>query len=297
MISYAITTQYPLNTYRQEEIRDIVRDIYRKTHVRKVEAITQRNQRQRDDMVSNQLLEILPRLLQLQEQHNRLLGPVTRLEQVIRLEHRLVLTMREPFKHSGRVEVPDVRPAHDVQTERSEDPEVDGRVHLLHEAGRLALAFDSAVHREGANELLHDELAREGQHDRVEGHERDVLLALAVHGRSAGVLGWLRVGEEDGAVHGVGRCRVDGIQRQQEHEDEQREQPGVLETGIGEPVEEGATAAFLRMCFAVLLFGHLLLPLLVRRARESVSGVISLTRRGGLGHVPCSDPARRAQSD
>lgn len=251
-------------TYRQEEIRDIMRDINRQTHVGEVEAITQRNQGQSNDVVSDQLLEILAGLLQLQKQDNRLLGPVTRLQKIVCLEERLMFTVRESLEHGSRVEVPNVRAAHDIQTERTKDPKVDSRVNLLHKPGSLTLAFDAAVHSQWANHLLHDKFTCEGQHHCVEGHKGDILLAFAVHGRSAGGLGGLWVREEDGTVHGIRWGRVDGVQREQEHQDEQWEEPGILEAGIGESMEEGAIAPSLGMEFAILLVGQLLFELLAR---------------------------------
>lgn len=65
--------------YRQEEVRDVVRDVHSNSHIREVKPVAQSDQRERNHMMQHQLLEILPRSLQLQHQHNRLLRPVTRL--------------------------------------------------------------------------------------------------------------------------------------------------------------------------------------------------------------------------
>lgn len=178
-------------------------------------------------MVSNQLSKVLARFFQLQKQHNGLLGPVARLKQVVRLERGLVLAVRESLEHGGRVEVPKSRALHHVQAERTKDTKVDRSIHLLHEPSRLALAPDPGPDRERADHLLHDELAREGQHDGIECHKRDILLALAVHDGPAGGLRRLGVGKEDGAMHRIGRGRVDGIQRQQDGDDQEREEPGI----------------------------------------------------------------------
>lgn len=68
-ISMSISTfVFPLLTYRQKKVRNIMRYIHRNSHISKVKAITQANQRQRDDMMQHQLPEILPRFLQLQHQ-------------------------------------------------------------------------------------------------------------------------------------------------------------------------------------------------------------------------------------
>lgn len=211
-----------------------------------MEAVAQRNQSQSDNVVANQLLEVLTGLLQLQQKHNGLLRPVTRLQQVIRLEDTLVLAVGESLEHGSRVEVPNIRPAHNVQSKRSEDTKVDRGVDLLHEAGSLTLTPDSAPNSQRANQLLHDELAREREDDGVKGHEGDILLAFAVHDRSTGGLGGLRIGEEDCTVHRVGGSRVDRVQRQQEEHDDQREQPCIPEAGIGESMKEGAIATLLR---------------------------------------------------
>ena len=46
-------------------------------------------------------------------------------------------------------------------------------------------------------------------------------------------------------MHWVRGCGVDGVQRDQEEHDEKRQEPCVSQTGIGEPVEEGAAATSL----------------------------------------------------
>lgn len=266
-------------------------DINRQTNVRKVEAVAQSNQRQGDNVVSDELLKVLAGLLQLQEQHDSLLRPVTSLEQVVGLEQRLVLAVRESLEHGSRVEVPQGRTLHDVQAEWTEDAEVDRGVHLLHESRRLALAADSAPDRERADHLLHDELAGKGQYHGVKRDESDILLALAIHDRPAGGLGRLGVGEENGAVHGVGRGRVDGVQRQQEDDDQEREQPGILQTGVGEAVQQGATAALLRMCLSGGLFGGPGLQLLNRGNVNAGCSWTAVARR----YVPCPGRATRAR--
>lgn len=50
--------------YREEEITDVVRDVNSNAHISEVKAVAQSDQRQRHNMMSNQLFEILPRLLQ-----------------------------------------------------------------------------------------------------------------------------------------------------------------------------------------------------------------------------------------
>lgn len=51
-------------TYGEEEIADVVRDVDGDSHIREMKAVAQSDQRQRHNMMSDQLFEILPRLLQ-----------------------------------------------------------------------------------------------------------------------------------------------------------------------------------------------------------------------------------------
>lgn len=157
-----------------------MRDVHSNTHISEMEPIAQPNKRQRDDVVQHQLLEVLARLLQLQHQHDRLLRPVCRLQQVVGLEVRLVGAVREALVHASRVEVPDGCARHDPEAERSEDGEVHGCVCLLHEARLFSTALDSGADGQGQDQALHAELAGEGEDDGVESDERKVLLALAI---------------------------------------------------------------------------------------------------------------------
>lgn len=89
-------------------------------HVREMEAITRGDERQGDDMVGHQFFKVLPRLLQLQQQHDRLLRPVAGLQQIVCLEEAVVALVREAFVHAVRAKVPHRRPAHHVHPVRSE---------------------------------------------------------------------------------------------------------------------------------------------------------------------------------
>jgi hypothetical protein len=51
-------------------------------------------------------------------------------------------------------------------------------------------------------------------------------------------------------VHGVRRGGIDGVQAEQEQHNDQRQEPGVSQTGIGEAVEERPAATALRLCLA-----------------------------------------------
>lgn len=73
----------------------------------------------------------------------------------------------------------------------------------------------------GPDEALHEELACEGEHDNIKGHKDKVTAAFAImgwggrvkaDGKSDRRVGSReRVGDEDGAVERVSRCRVDQI--------------------------------------------------------------------------------------
>ena len=93
-----------------------MRYIYRQPHVREMKAVAQPDQRKSDHVMSNQLLEILPRLLLLQAQHNRLLRPITGLDQIIALEDGLVATVRKGGEHAFHTEIPNGCAFHDVDT-------------------------------------------------------------------------------------------------------------------------------------------------------------------------------------
>ena len=73
-------------TDRKKEITDIMGNVHRDPHVREMKSIAQPNQNQRNNMMSHQLPKILPRLLQLQKQHNSLLCPIASLKQIVGLE-------------------------------------------------------------------------------------------------------------------------------------------------------------------------------------------------------------------
>lgn len=228
--------------YREEKVRNVVRDVHGQTNVREMEAVAEEDEGKRDDMVSNKLLKVLPRLLQLQHQHDTLLRPVTRLQQVIRLELGRVHAVRKVDKHGVRVEVPNVGPAHDPQAVRPEDGKVHGRVHLLHEPRDLCFSANPAVQRPRPDHALHQKLARETQHDHVESYKRKVELALAVDDWIIGRLSGDRVREEEGMVQRVRLGRVDGVRGEQHGEEDQRDEPGVFEAEVFEAAEGRAAA-------------------------------------------------------
>ena len=193
-------------------------------------------------MVSHELPEVLARLLQLQQQHDRLLRPVACLQEVVGLKEGVVRAVRERLVHAGSVEVPHRRAAHDVQTERAEDAEVDGRVHLLHEAALPRPRSKATLPRHRPQQPLHEKFAGEGEHDHVKGEECKVGLALAIVGRRMSIItspgrdqrvvGRQRIREEERLVERVGGRRVDGVEEQDREDDDEGIDPGVLEGQI-----------------------------------------------------------------
>jgi hypothetical protein len=201
--------QYSQNecTHCKEEIANVMRDVHSNTHISEMEPVAQANERKRNDVVQNQLFEILARLLQLQHQHDSLLRPVCRLQQVVGLEVRLVGAVREALVHASRVEVPDGCARHDPESERSENSKVHGCICLLHEASLFSTALDSSADGQGQDQALHAELAGEGEDNGVESDEREVLFALAV-------LRWVAdVGWESVRALMESRVRVGKVQR------------------------------------------------------------------------------------
>jgi len=164
-----------------------MRDVHRNPHVRKMKSVAQPDQANSDNMMRNQLLKVLPRLLQHKQQHNRLLRPVTRLKEIVRLDDGLVRAVREALVHANRVEVPHRRPAHDPDTKRPVQRKVQRRVRLLHEPRLFIPVPDPKPYRNRANESLHAELAGEAQDDNVETDESEVTSALAVVNWAIGV--------------------------------------------------------------------------------------------------------------
>ena len=218
-------------------------DVDGKTDVGEVEAVAQANQGQADNVMANQLSEILPRLLHSQEKHDSLLGPVGGLEEVVELEHSLVGLVREVLVHAIGVEVPNGCTAHNVHASGSHDTKVKGSVHLLHVASLLSARLEAGPARHGAQDLLHDKLAGEGQDDSVEGHEGNIPETLAVLRDLIRVRGWQLVREEDKVADWVAFGRVYGVERYECHQDGQGQGPGVLDGIVFGAAEEGARLA------------------------------------------------------
>lgn len=167
-------------TYGEEKIANIMRNIHRQPHIREVEPVAQPNQRQGHNVMRHQDGEILPSLLQPQAQHDGLLRPVTRLQQVVRLEQPVVRPVWEPLVHTLHPEIPHWGPVHDVEAQGPENAEITGRVHLFHETELLLLGAEAMTSGHGAEDALHKELTREGEEDGVEGDKGKVLGAFAI---------------------------------------------------------------------------------------------------------------------
>jgi len=166
--------------YGEEEVADVVRDVDRQTHMCEMESVAQANERQRDDVMSDQLFEVFPRLLQLQHQNDGLLRPVAGLEQIVCFVHPFQCFVWVSLQHASRIEIPDWRPTHDVQPKRSEDGKVHGRVDLLHEPGLFPPPSDPTGNCHGTDKALHEKLAGEGEDDSIKGHEGEIMTSLAV---------------------------------------------------------------------------------------------------------------------
>lgn len=228
--------------YREEEVTNIVRRVHGDPDVSEVEPVAQRNERQCHDVVPNKLLEVLPPLLQAEQHDDSLLGPVCSLEKVVELEGRVMRLVGVRLEHAPRVVVPHRRARHHPQAGGAHDAKVHGRVHLLHEALLLATGRDAGGAREPAEDLLHDELAREREDDCVEGDEGQIPEALAVlRGRiqvGAAVVEPVR-GEDEG-IDGVGLGRVGGVGGAEDGEEAERDGPGVLQGEVLAAAQERA---------------------------------------------------------
>lgn len=174
-------------TYSEEEVANVVGDIHRQSHVGEVESVAQPYQSQRDDVMGDQFLEVSPRLLEHQAEHNGLLTPVASLQQVVCLEEGVVGAVREGLVHADGVEIPDWRAVHDPQAVGTEYGKVQGGIRLFHEAVLLRTCPQSEPVGKWAEDELHNELAGEGQNDNVERKECKVLPSFAIMNRSSRV--------------------------------------------------------------------------------------------------------------
>lgn len=264
------------NTHGEEKVGNVMGNVNSNAHVGKVETIAQPDEGEGDDVMQDQLLKVLSRLLQHQQQDQALLGPVAGLEQIVGLEQTLVGAMGEAFEHARCVEVPDGGARHDVHAKGTVQAKVDGRVELLHEAALFGAAADAQTDGQGADHALHQKLTGKAQHNRVKGDKGKVGLALGVlDGRVGTIRGRAgqRVGQKDAGVEGVRGAWVDCIESKNDQGQDERVEPGVTQRQAHIALEEGArlasfgptgeTAGAAAQC----LFSMLLLLLLLREAR------------------------------
>lgn len=230
-----------------------------------MEAVAETDESQGDQVVADKLLVVLAGLLHAQHEHNKLLRPVGGLEQIVEFEVGLVELVREAFVHASGVKVPDRRVAHDIDAPGPDKSKVDGRVHLLHEACLLALALEPCIASKRAEQLLHDELAGEGQHDDVEAHKANVPQTFFIEDRriwgSAGGRGQL-VAEKDQIVDRVGLGRVESEQAQEDGEQHGGQDPGMPHGVVGRPGSQAPCLASLGLalrgrCCAIFRVGTL----------------------------------------
>lgn len=169
-----------------------------------------------------------------------------------------MFTVREIHKHGSRIEIPDVGPTHDIQAERTKHGKVDSCVNLFHKPRRFPPTADPTVDSPRSNKTLHNEFSGERQHNGVERHKGNILLPFSIHDWATGVLGRLRVGQEDGTVHRVGRCRIDSIDSKKDGHDNKREQPSVLQAEVFEATKRRTMATAFSVRFSRFLSRTLL---------------------------------------
>lgn len=157
-----------------------MRNVHGESHVRKMKPVAKPNERNGDDVVCNELLEIFSGFLQLQEKHDGLLRPVGCLHQVISLEIALVSAMGKVNKHCRCVKIPYWTAAHDEKAVRAKESKVNCSVRLFHEARLFSLGLDPTRDGPWTEESLHNEFPCEGQNDHVEADKGEVTAAFAI---------------------------------------------------------------------------------------------------------------------
>lgn len=155
-------------------------NVHSNTYVGKVEAVAEPNQADSDDVVRYQFLEIFSRLLEHQHEHNGLLGPVTSLQQIVRLDDCLMGSVGESLVHASSIKVPHRSTRHDPYAKWTVDSKVKSSVCLLHETRLLIPVADAKVKGNGADETLHAKLAGKAQDNGVEADESEIPSAFAI---------------------------------------------------------------------------------------------------------------------
>jgi hypothetical protein len=103
-----------VQTYGEEEIRDIHGDVDGQSHVCEVETVGREDQGEGDYVVGDQFLEIFSWFLEAHQENNHLLCPVCRLHEVVCLKNGVVCLVWESLEHAGSIEVPHWCPRHNV---------------------------------------------------------------------------------------------------------------------------------------------------------------------------------------
>lgn len=96
--------------------------------------------------------------------------------------------VRITLEHAGHVEIPHGRARHHQQSQRAEDCKIHSRVDLFHKAVLFGARPDLEVDRHGSDEALHEELSREGQHDYIKSHKRNIFQPFAIIPGSSGIV-------------------------------------------------------------------------------------------------------------
>lgn len=163
------------------------------------------------------------------------------MEEVVELDGGLVGSVRKVLVHAAGVEVPHRRAGHDIHARRTEEEEIDGGVGLFHKSS-LLVALEAGGARPRSQHLLHDELARKGQHDGVKGHKGNVPLPLAILDRLGRIIlrQWVR--QEDEVVQGIRLGRVESVAGEEDAEDGQGQHPSMFDAGLAHAREQTTSA-------------------------------------------------------
>lgn len=278
-----------VTTYSKEEVANVVRDVDSQAHVGEVEAVAEADERQTDKVVAHKLLEVLPGRFHAEDEYDGLLRPVGGLKKVVEFEAVFVGLVWEPLVHSRGIKIPHWCLAHNVHAPWAAESEIDGGVHLFHEAGLFALGLDTSVTGQGLQQLLHDELAGEGQDDDVEGHEGDIPGPLAI-------LCWCSIGSALGerqlvaekykVVDGVRFVGVQCVEAAEDGQEEGRQCPGVFDGVVGCLLRQTACFASFGLAFrGGRVFSVDSLYILGKHGQRSGPARAARSRGGGPAHT------------
>lgn len=142
--------------------------------------IAQPNQRQRNDVMSDKLPVVSTWFFEPETEDQGLLGPVTRLQQIVGLEKSLVGSIRKCLVHARGVKIPNWGAVHDIQTIRAKGTEIEGGVHLFHEAILFRAGAELEPSGKGPEDALHGEFAGKGEDNNVESDKSEVFTAFAI---------------------------------------------------------------------------------------------------------------------